>query len=158
MKKFGVIVGIFLAVCLFGNNRLAATSCHGGGGGGSMPSHSGAGKGNHSGHDNSGYSGEKSETTIEIKESFYSKIYICPMHPEVKSDKSGKCPECGMKLKKKQVLMTYACPEKDCEFHRATTDICPKHNMELVKTEMKYHCPKCGEQVNPKDLKLKPVK
>jgi Cu(I)/Ag(I) efflux system membrane fusion protein len=24
--------------------------------------------------------------------------YTCPMHPSVKSDKPGKCPECGMKL------------------------------------------------------------
>lgn len=26
------------------------------------------------------------------------KEYSCPMHPEVKSDKPGKCPECGMSL------------------------------------------------------------
>jgi hypothetical protein len=25
-------------------------------------------------------------------------IYTCPMHPEVKSDKPGTCPKCGMKL------------------------------------------------------------
>jgi hypothetical protein len=24
--------------------------------------------------------------------------YTCPMHPEVKSDKPGKCPKCGMNL------------------------------------------------------------
>jgi hypothetical protein len=24
--------------------------------------------------------------------------YTCPMHPEVDSDKPGKCPKCGMKL------------------------------------------------------------
>jgi hypothetical protein len=29
-------------------------------------------------------------------------IYSCPMHPEVKSDKEGKCPKCGMTLVKKQ--------------------------------------------------------
>ncbi|MHB8710144.1 MAG: heavy metal-binding domain-containing protein [Minisyncoccota bacterium] len=27
-----------------------------------------------------------------------SKIYTCPMHPEVVSDKSGRCPKCGMAL------------------------------------------------------------
>ena len=27
--------------------------------------------------------------------------YTCPMHPEVKSDKPGKCPKCGMTLVKK---------------------------------------------------------
>jgi hypothetical protein len=24
--------------------------------------------------------------------------YVCPMHPEVRSDKPGNCPKCGMKL------------------------------------------------------------
>ncbi|CAN5618543.1 hypothetical protein BH11BAC1_BH11BAC1_20140 [soil metagenome] len=27
--------------------------------------------------------------------------YVCPMHPEVTSDKPGKCPKCGMDLVKK---------------------------------------------------------
>jgi len=25
-------------------------------------------------------------------------IYVCPMHPEVTSDRAGHCPKCGMKL------------------------------------------------------------
>jgi hypothetical protein len=25
-------------------------------------------------------------------------VYTCPMHPEVRSDKPGTCPKCGMKL------------------------------------------------------------
>jgi FtsP/CotA-like multicopper oxidase with cupredoxin domain len=29
-------------------------------------------------------------------------LYACPMHPEVKSDKEGKCPKCNMALVKKQ--------------------------------------------------------
>ena len=29
-------------------------------------------------------------------------IYTCPMHPEVTSDKPGRCPRCGMKLVPKQ--------------------------------------------------------
>lgn len=24
--------------------------------------------------------------------------YVCPMHPDVTSDKAGKCPKCGMDL------------------------------------------------------------
>lgn len=27
-------------------------------------------------------------------------VYTCPMHPEVKSDKQGDCPKCGMALVK----------------------------------------------------------
>lgn len=29
-------------------------------------------------------------------------VYTCPMHPEVISDKPGKCPKCGMDLVKKE--------------------------------------------------------
>ncbi len=29
-------------------------------------------------------------------------VYVCPMHPEVTSDKPAKCSKCGMELKKKQ--------------------------------------------------------
>ena len=28
-------------------------------------------------------------------------IYTCPMHPEVKENAPGKCPQCGMKLEPK---------------------------------------------------------
>ncbi len=30
------------------------------------------------------------------------KIFICPMHPEVKSNKEGSCPKCGMRLVPKE--------------------------------------------------------
>lgn len=30
------------------------------------------------------------------------KVYTCPMHPEVVTDKPGKCPKCGMTLVEKK--------------------------------------------------------
>ena len=31
--------------------------------------------------------------------------YTCPMHPEVSSDKPGKCPKCGMDLVKEEISL-----------------------------------------------------
>ncbi len=42
--------------------------------------------------------------------------YSCPMHPEVTSDKAGKCPKCGMNLKASttkashDAMKMYSCP------------------------------------------------
>ncbi|MEM5867917.1 MAG: heavy metal-binding domain-containing protein [Candidatus Aenigmatarchaeota archaeon] len=97
------------------------------------------------------------ESKIETKESFYVTVYTCPMHPEIQQEKPSNCPKCGMKLEKKQVLMTYACPEKDCEYQKANPGKCLHHDKDLVKCEVKYHCPKCGKDVEPEQL-LKPKK
>ncbi|MDO8734073.1 MAG: heavy metal-binding domain-containing protein, partial [Elusimicrobiota bacterium] len=77
MRKFFVFCGMFLASCLL-VNRVSASSCHGGSGG----------------YQDEEKSAAKPEVKKdEVKRTFYSKIYVCPMHPEVKSDKPGKCPE-----------------------------------------------------------------
>jgi hypothetical protein len=34
------------------------------------------------------------------KENMGNATYTCPLHPEVKSDKPGNCPKCGMALVK----------------------------------------------------------
>ena len=43
---------------------------------------------------------EMTETKNENKEA--KKTYTCSMHPEVISDKPGKCPKCGMQLIEKK--------------------------------------------------------
>ena len=132
MKKIFIFIGMFLVSCLLVVNRSDAMSCHGGGdedSGGQQCEEKSVEK--------------KGVEKAEVKGTFYSKIYVCPMHPEVKSKKSGKCPECGMKLEKKQVLMTYACPEKDCEYRKSKSGKCPQHGKKLIRTEV--------EQVKPED-------
>ncbi len=47
--------------------------------------------------DNKGSSDMKIKETKTEKGGF-AKTHTCPMHPEVISDKPGKCPKCGMEL------------------------------------------------------------
>ena len=41
------------------------------------------------------------------------KQFTCPMHPEVISDKPGRCPKCGMKLVSKDEVTTHTMSEND---------------------------------------------
>ena len=45
----------------------------------------------------------QTQTTKPVTEQQSSKKYTCPMHPEVVTDKPGKCPKCGMALVEKTV-------------------------------------------------------
>ncbi len=47
-------------------------------------------------------SSAKPKTSTE-KQSNQKEVYSCEMHPEVISEKAGKCPKCGMELTKKMV-------------------------------------------------------
>ncbi|MEO5570702.1 MAG: DUF6799 domain-containing protein [Bacteroidia bacterium] len=44
----------------------------------------------------------KSETKKKSKKKEMAMSYTCPMHPEVTSDKAGKCPKCRMDLVEKK--------------------------------------------------------
>ena len=57
--------------------------------------------------------------------------YSCPMHPDVTSNKPGKCSTCGMDLKEMPAVV-YACPMK-CEGDKTYDKAgkCPVCNMNL---------------------------
>ena len=59
-----------------------------------------------------------------------SVTYTCTMHPEIVSDKPGKCPKCGMKLVKVQPV-TYTC-RMHPEVQSDKPGKCPKCGMDLV--------------------------
>jgi len=70
-----------------------------------------------------------SQKKTEVKE-----VYTCSMHPDVKSDKPGKCPKCGMHLEKKAA--PGSCPhgeikheEKSCSM----TECCPMMLKDIEK-------------------------
>lgn len=44
----------------------------------------------------------KKTTKMKAKTQTVAMVYTCPMHPEVTSDKPGKCPKCGMDLVEKK--------------------------------------------------------
>lgn len=74
--------------------------------------------------------------TIDLKDFAQVEGYTCPMHPAVKSEKSGKCPECGMKLTRADFYEVYACDKKDCAHpcvHHKAGKCCGK---DLQKTMM----------------------
>jgi len=57
--------------------------------------------------------------------------YICPMHPEIVSDRPGSCPKCGMALER-------AVPSVETQ----TIYTCPMHPE--IRQDHPGNCPKCG--------------
>jgi predicted RNA-binding Zn-ribbon protein involved in translation (DUF1610 family) len=92
--------------------------------------------------------------------------YTCSMHPDVKSNKPGKCPKCGMDLMltgkekmKKEVTKTYTCPVHVDVFSHDPGK-CPQCGKKLTlsaKEQMKaeigkvYTCPMHPEVALNKD-------
>jgi Cu+-exporting ATPase len=71
-----------------------------------------------------------------------AQAYTCPMHPEVRQDKPGSCPKCGMALEPVTVIT----PQQKIEY------TCPMHP-EIVR-DAPGNCPICGMALEPRTITL----
>ncbi|HEX8438816.1 HAD-IC family P-type ATPase, partial [Archangium sp.] len=67
-------------------------------------------------------------------------LWICPMDPEVREERPGACPQCGMALE----------PEQPVTMTARTEWVCPMHP-EVVRTEPGA-CPQCGMALEPRTV------
>ncbi len=74
----------------------------------------------------------KSKITESKSDTAAKYVYSCTMHPEIITDKPGKCPKCGMALVKKKVDNNYTCT-MDPEVISDKPGNCPKCGMKLVE-------------------------
>ncbi|HET6862495.1 MAG TPA: heavy metal translocating P-type ATPase, partial [Pyrinomonadaceae bacterium] len=68
--------------------------------------------------------------------------YTCPMHPEVRQEKLGSCPKCGMALEP----LTVSPPKQKTEY------TCPMHPQ--VVRDAPGSCPICGMALEPRTISL----
>ncbi|MEK6281663.1 MAG: heavy metal translocating P-type ATPase [Acidobacteriota bacterium] len=71
-----------------------------------------------------------------------AQTYTCPMHPEVRQDKPGSCPKCGMALEP----VTVTAPQQKIEY------TCPMHP-EIVR-DAPGNCPICGMALEQRTVTL----
>ncbi|MGH9966778.1 MAG: heavy metal-binding domain-containing protein, partial [Pyrinomonadaceae bacterium] len=71
-----------------------------------------------------------------------AQTFTCPMHPEVRQDKPGSCPKCGMSLE--PVIVT--APKEKVEY------TCPMHP-QIVRDAPGF-CPICGMALEPRTVTL----
>jgi Cu+-exporting ATPase len=71
-----------------------------------------------------------------------AELYTCPMHPEVRLNKPGPCPECGMALER----LAQQTPEKEIEY------TCPMHPQ--IVRDKPGNCPICGMALEPRTVSL----
>ncbi|MEE8435967.1 MAG: HAD-IC family P-type ATPase, partial [bacterium] len=69
-------------------------------------------------------------------------LYVCPMDPEVRQEKQGPCPKCGMALEAETPLMPATKTEYTCPMHPEVVQDGPGS------------CPKCGMALEPRTVTL----
>ena len=72
--------------------------------------------------------------------------YTCPMHPEIRRDKPGVCPKCGMALEP----ATLTLPKEKIEY------TCPMHPQ--IVRDAPGNCPICGMALEPRTVSLEDEK
>ena len=82
------------------------------------------------------------ESSQPAKKDHGAGVYVCPMDPEVRQDKPGPCPKCGMALE----------PEAPAAPLIKTEYVCPMHP-EIVRPEPGA-CPICGMALEPRTVTL----
>ncbi len=82
----------------------------------------------------------RSEQVQKVKPETGGDLYTCPMHPEVRHEGPGTCPECGMALEPKAAPFS----GERVEY------VCPMHP-EVVSGQPGT-CPKCGMALEPKTV------
>src|SRR3989338_10887262 len=86
--------------------------------------------------------------------------YICPMHPEVKSQKTGRCPKCGMNLVETKVdqKMKHAMHEEHALKSTSKMSFWEKFKMGMKMTMGMEHTGLAGREMAKlmeEDIKLK---
>lgn len=79
---------------------------------------------------------------VPAEEKWQSAGYTCPMHPEVRSEKPGSCPKCGMALEPVTIAPTKRLVEYTCPMHP-----------EIVR-DAPGNCPICGMALELRTVSL----
>ncbi len=83
---------------------------------------------------------EGSAIVVDLNKTEVITAYTCPMHPDVASDKPGKCPKCGMDLVKSK--------KEQLKVEGLTTYSCPMHPD--ITSDKPGNCSKCGMTLKQK--------
>jgi P-type Cu+ transporter len=88
--------------------------------------------------DPASFLGKTAAAPVETKPADRSRLYTCPMDPEVRQQGPGACPKCGMALEPMIAAADFGAVEY----------VCPMHP-EIVRTEP-GSCPVCGMALEPR--------